>query len=103
MTTPTRQPPRSVKSPRAGRFQFAEAAPVWLACALLALEVIPVYIWLVVLAVYGGGSIDQAAIPLWLLALVALGYWWIGRRSARWWYGLETLFAIVLCVAASLL
>jgi hypothetical protein len=65
--------------------------------------VIPVYTWLVVLAVYAGGGIDQAAIPLWLLALVALGYWWIGRRSARWWYALETLFAIALCVGASLL
>jgi hypothetical protein len=65
--------------------------------------VIPVYTWLVVLAVYAGGSVDQAAIPLWLLALSAVGYWWIGRRSARWWYGLETLFAIALCVGASLL
>jgi hypothetical protein len=65
--------------------------------------VIPIYIWLVVLAVYAGGGVDQAAIPLWLLALVALGYWWIGRRSARWWYGLETLFAVALCVGASLL
>jgi hypothetical protein len=104
MTTPTRQPPSSVKSPGAGRFPFAEAAaPVWLACALLALEVIPVYTWLVVLAVYAGGGLDQAAIPLWLLSLVAVGYWWIGRRSARWWYGLDTLFAIALCVGASLL
>lgn len=64
---------------------------------------IPVYAWLVVIAVYAGGGIDQAAIPLWLLALTALGYWWIGRRSARWWYGLETLFAIALCIGASLL
>ena len=104
MTTPTRQASSGARSPRAGRFLFAEAAaPVWLAFALLALEVIPVYAWLVVLAVYAGGGVDQAAIPLWLLALTALGYWWIGRRSARWWYGLETLFAIALCVGASLL
>ncbi len=104
MTTPTRQASSGARSPRAGRFLFAEAAaPVWLAFALLALEVIPVYAWLVVIAVYAGGGIDQAAIPLWLLALTALGYWWIGRRSARWWYGLETLFAIALCVGASLL
>jgi hypothetical protein len=104
MTTPTRQATSRARSPRGGRFLFAEAAaPVWLALALLALEVIPVYVWLVVLAVYAGGGVDQAAIPLWLLALTALGYWWIGRRSARWWYGLETLFAIALCVGASLL
>jgi uncharacterized protein DUF4129 len=104
MTTPTRQATSSTRSPRAGRSPFAEAAaPIWLACALLALEVIPVYVWLVVVAVYGGGGVDQTAIPLWLLALTALGYWWIGRRSARWWYGLETLFAVALCVGASLL
>jgi Domain of unknown function (DUF4129) len=104
MTTPTRQATSRARSPRGDRFLFAEAAaPVWLACALLALEVIPVYTWLVVVAVYAGGGVDQAAIPLWLLALTALGYWWIGRRSARWWYGLETLFAIALCVGASLL
>jgi hypothetical protein len=55
-----------------------------------------------ILAVYGGGSADQVAIPLWLLALAALGYWWIGRRSARWWYGLETLLALALGAGASL-
>jgi hypothetical protein len=104
MTTPTRQATSSARSPRDGRFPFAEAAaPIWLAFALLALEVIPVYAWLVVVAVYAGGGVDQAAIPLWLLALVALGYWWIGRRSARWWYGLETLLAAALWVGASLL
>jgi hypothetical protein len=65
--------------------------------------VIPVYAWLVVIAAYAGGGVDQAAIPLWLLALTTLGYWWIGRRTARWWYGLETLFAIALCIGASLL
>jgi uncharacterized protein DUF4129 len=77
--------------------------PVWLACALLALEVILVYAWLALLAVYAGGGIEQAATPLWLLALVALGYWWIGKRSAHRGEAIGTLLAMALGVGASLL
>src|SRR5262245_26643626 len=96
MTTPTR-PATAKRPPRAGRFLLTEkATPIWLACALLALEVIPIYAWLVIVAAVGAGSVDRAAIPLWLLAVAALGYWWIGLRSARLWYGVETLLALAL-------
>src|SRR5262245_38547230 len=104
MTTPMRPAPGRARWLRAGRFLFAEgASPVWLAAALLALETIPVYTWLLILAAYSGGGADRVAIPLWLLALAALGYWWIGVRSARWWYGVETVLAILLGACASLL
>jgi hypothetical protein len=103
MTTESRLPIGRKRSSRLGRFVFAEeASRIWTACALLALEVVPVYAWLVVVAAYGGGA-DQAAIPLWLLALVGVGYWRIGGISARWGRAAATLLAILLGGAAALL
>jgi hypothetical protein len=86
------------------RFAFAEAAaPVWLACALLALEVIPLYAWLLIFAAYGGGGAERVAVPLWLLTLAALGYCWIGARTAGRRQAAGTLLAIVLGAGVSLL
>jgi hypothetical protein len=104
MTTPGNQAPSRTRWRCLGRFLFAErAAPVWLACTLLALELIPIYAWLVILAVYGGGADGQAAIPLWLLTFATLGYWQIGARSAGGRRILGALGAIALGVCASLL
>ena len=80
-TTPPTTPPALRHSPAPPRVErFVEQLVVVAACAL---ETLPLFCWLLVLAAYQTGDPDTVAAPFWWMWLLVFGTRWLGALFTR--------------------